>query len=135
MPVKFKKKIRKMRGQRTCGYGMLKKHRGGGSRGGRGKAGYGKHKFTYMLQNEPDHFGKSGFTPVRRNRFKCVNISQLEKMSENGRVVFTGKVLGSGKISNALTVVCARISAVAREKIEKAGGKVECGADEQSTGE
>ena len=124
MPVKFKKKIRKMRGQRTCGYGMLKKHRGGG-----------KHKFTYMLQNEPDVFDKSGFTPVRRNRFKCVNISQLEKMSENGRVVFTGKVLGSGKISNALTVVCARISAVAREKIEKAGGKVECGADEQSNGE
>jgi len=131
MPVKFKRKINKKRGTKSCGHGMKKKHRGGGSRGGRGKAGYGKHKFTHMLIHEPDHLGKKGFYSRRRNQLKVVNVSQLENMADKDRVVFTGKILGSGQISKALTVVCAQISARARDKIKKAGGKVEAGSDEE----
>jgi len=131
MPVHFKKKICKKRGTKSCGYGMKKKHRGGGSRGGRGKAGYGKHKFTMMLQKDPDHFGKSGFNPVRRNRLPCINVSQLVDMSQDGKVVFNGKILGSGQINKALTVVCAKVSKLAKEKIEKSGGEVESGKDKK----
>ena len=36
------KKVRKFRGSHTHGYGSKKKHRGAGSRGGRGMAGSGK---------------------------------------------------------------------------------------------
>jgi large subunit ribosomal protein L15 len=125
MPVKFKKKILKMRGTKSCGYGMKKKHRGGGSRGGRGKAGYGKHKFTMMLQKDPDHFVKKGFTIHGKKRVLCINVSQLDTMSQDGRVVFNGKILGSGKILTALTVVASSVTQKAREKIEAVGGKVE----------
>jgi len=129
MPVKFKRKICKKRGTKSCGHGMKKKHRGGGSRGGRGKAGFGKHKFTMMLQQEPDHFGKSGFNPIRKNRLPCINVSQLEKMEDNGRVVFNGKVLGTGQIKKPLTVVCASVSGTAKEKIESVGGKLFVGSE------
>lgn len=132
MVVRFRKKIRKKRGTKTCGYGMKKKHRGGGSRGGRGKAGYGKHKFTKMLKLEPEHFGKRGFNPVRRKKLPCVNVSQLERMEESGRVVFNGKILGRGQIKKPLTVVCANVSRIAREKIERAGGRIEAGTDEEN---
>jgi large subunit ribosomal protein L15 len=131
MPVHFKKKINKMRGTKSCGYGMKKKHRGGGSRGGRGKAGFGKHKFGMMLKTDPDHFTKKGFTLHRKKKILCVNVSQLEKMSQDGRVVFNGKVLGSGKIMTALTVVASSVTQKAREKIEAANGKVEVGSEDK----
>ena len=49
------KKTAKLRGSRTHGYGSSKKHRGGGSRGGRGMAGTKRQKKTWMLKHCPDH--------------------------------------------------------------------------------
>ena len=36
MVVRREKRVRKLRGSKTHGWGSKKKHRGGGSRGGRG---------------------------------------------------------------------------------------------------
>ena len=35
------------------------------------------------------------------------------------------KVLGNGEITKKITIKCAKITATAKEKIEKIGGKVE----------
>ena len=74
-----------------------------------------------------------------------VNVAQLEKSFEDGATVNEEilremglvsrntdivKILGNGEISKKLTIVVDAVSASAREKIEKAGGKVETPASE-----
>jgi len=63
---KYPKRIRKMRGTRTCGYGRVGQHRKTGQRAGRGKtAQWYKSKQSYYLKQkelgfpDPDlKFGK-----------------------------------------------------------------------------
>ncbi|AGK60142.1 LSU ribosomal protein L15P [Archaeoglobus sulfaticallidus PM70-1] len=55
-----KKKIKKIRGSRTCGGGSHKKRRGRGSRGGAGNAGILKHKYLKAIK-EGYEIGKHGF--------------------------------------------------------------------------
>ena len=132
---KRKKKFRKFRGKRTYGYGCHKKHRGGGSRGGRGKAGGHKHKWSYVVKYEPERFGKYGFkrpTAVKR-KIRAININELVKIAEQkekgkSKINLTelgyDKLLGKGKISRPLTVEVASFSKIAAQKLEKAGGKI-----------
>ncbi len=91
---------------------------------------------------------KRGFN---NNAFKTfygvVNLDSLEKSFSAGDTVseetlrkaglvkgrFDGvKILGRGELTKALTVQVDELSATAREKIEKAGGKVVLPADEAS---
>jgi large subunit ribosomal protein L15 len=123
MPVNFRRKIRKMHGSKSCGYGMKKKHRGGGSRGGRGKAGFTKHKKTHMILYEPDHGAKKGFHSLKK-KCKIINVSVLERIAKDGKVNFKGKIVGCGQIKIALEVKAFSFSATAKEKIEAAGGKI-----------
>lgn len=54
-----------------------------------------------------------------------VDVSRIERFANKGDTVMVpGKVLGSGKITKAVTVSAAAFSASAMEKIEKAGGKI-----------
>ncbi|MEM5836743.1 MAG: uL15m family ribosomal protein [Candidatus Aenigmatarchaeota archaeon] len=129
MVVRREKKHRKFRGRRTY-HGSHKKARGGGSRGGRGKAGLHKHKWSYVVKYEPDHFGKRGFTPIKRREVKCINLKELEKIAREKNLneidvsqLGYEKVLGAGKISSPLTIKAKFFSEKARKKIEEAGGK------------
>ena len=79
MVVRFRKKVRRMRGSHTHGWGAKKKHRGAGSRGGRGQAGMLKHKKSWMLKNDPHHFGERGFkipTEVRNTEKAKIKIEE-----------------------------------------------------------
>ncbi len=82
---------------------------------------------------------KRGFNNIFATKYTAINVSALECF-DNGTVVDAElllnegiikkaqdgvKVLGNGEISKKLTVKVAAISASAKEKIEKAGGKVE----------
>ena len=82
---------------------------------------------------------KRGFVNIFATHYATVNVSDLEKF-EDGAVVDAQalldagilkktldgvKVLGNGEITKMLTVHCAAVSASAKEKIEKAGGKAE----------
>lgn len=69
-----KRKVRKKRGSRPHGYGRVGLHRGKGMRGGRGKAGLHKHKWSYTVIYAPDHFGKRGFKPPRRVEANIINL-------------------------------------------------------------
>ncbi len=82
---------------------------------------------------------KRGFTNIFGTTYAAVNVSALERF-ENGTEVTTEllletgiiskaldgvKILGNGELTKNLTVKAAAFSASAKEKIEKAGGKVE----------
>ncbi|MBC7108070.1 MAG: 50S ribosomal protein L18e [Methanomassiliicoccales archaeon] len=59
-----------------------------------------------------------------RRNWAEVNLSRLERYSEDGAVVVVpGKVLGAGNLSKKLTVAAFKFSSSARKKIEDAGGK------------
>ncbi len=143
MVVTRRKKILKKRGHRTAGYGGSKKHRGGGSRGGRGLAGLHKHKRMTAIKYMPDHFGKSGFKRPRKviKEIKIINLKDLDLKIENllkeKKIEKTkdgikinlkklgyDKLLGKGKINNKIILEANQVSRIAKSKIEKNKGKV-----------
>ncbi|MBS3051595.1 MAG: uL15 family ribosomal protein [Candidatus Aenigmarchaeota archaeon] len=135
MPVKFKQKTRKWRGRTSRGWGMKKKHRGGGSQGGRGLGGSHKHKFSYVTSKEPDRYGYKGFYS-KKKRAKSINIGELVKMDGDAfdlRKLGFGRLLGNGKVTRAVSVKADHVSKQAKEKIEKAGGKVELNKAKEKT--
>jgi len=142
MVVRRKKKVRKFRGKRSYGYGSHKKHRGGGSRGGRGKAGLHKHKWSYTVKYAPEHFGKRGFKRPSAvvKEIKTINLKELDQIAEklleqklaekednkikiNVLKLGYEKVLGSGKVTKPLIVEAKYFSKQAIKKLENAKGK------------
>ena len=139
--IRKKKKVKKMRGSRTCGYGSHKKHRGAGNKGGRGMAGSSDHKWTWIIKYKPGYFGKYGFSrhPSLIKDLETINVGELEEIvlknpdkfeKEDGKYVVDvielgyEKVLGKGKVTVPMIVKAVEISEKAREKIEAAGGEV-----------
>ena len=132
MTARFRKKVRRMRGTHTHGWGAKKKHRGGGSQAGKGRSGMMKHKKSWMVSNEPRHFGKYGFKMPKeaKNVVRAITLRDLDAMAKRlGKkeidVADYGfdKVLGTGKVTQALTVKADAIVESAVEKITAAGGK------------
>lgn len=82
---------------------------------------------------------KRGFTNIWRVDYKVVNVGALDAFNDGDTVdrdalVSAGlvhrsdrniKILGNGEISKKLTVIANKFSQEAKEKIEKAGGKIE----------
>lgn len=141
MVVRRKKKILKRRG-RGIGYGSHKKHRGGGSRGGRGLAGLHKHKRMTAIKYMPEHFGKRGFKRPQKvvKEIKTINLKELDskidellkedKVKKEGKTITIDlielgydKLLGSGRVKHRLNVKSKSFSKGAIKKIEEAGGK------------
>lgn len=127
MTTRFRKKVRKWRGRTSHGWGAKKKHRGGGSQGGRGYAGRHKHKYSYVVSKEPDYYGYKGFYS-RKIKGKAINIDELNRLSNENEIDLSklgfSKLLSRGKVSKPLTINVAAASSRAREKIEKSGGKI-----------
>jgi len=141
LPHKLRK-VRKMRGSRTHGYGQIGQHRKGGSKGGR-KAGRHKHGWTYVIKYEPNYFEKRGFTSQKslREKINVINVGELDelvdklaaegKLERKGKETFLdldklgyNKLLGMGKITKLLMVKASSYSEVAAKKIEEVGGKI-----------
>lgn len=139
MPHK-KRKVRKKRGSRTHGYGQVGQHRGGGQRGGHGKAGFHKHKWTYTVKYDPDRFGKHGFKRPTRKEVSAINVGKLDEQIESlldskqtektkeGIKVYLNrlgfdKLLGKGKVTHPLIIQVDSCSKSAAKKIEEAGGQ------------
>lgn len=129
MVVRKSGKGKKRRGHRSY-HGSHKKWRGGGSRGGRGKSGMHKHKWSYAVKYEPEHFGKTGFKVPQAigKDVRAINIGELEKIIQgkdkiNLAEIGYDKLLGSGKIGKAIVVEAKAFSKSAIKKLEVAGGK------------
>jgi len=138
------KKVTKMRASKTHGWGAMKKHRGAGSRAGRGMAGTGKRADQKKSMINPStYFGRHGFKhKVNRKDYKTINLSDLQrrlevlvadKSIEEKGGVFTidlgkigyEKLLGSGNVDVKLHIKVKEASKSAIRKIEEAKGKVE----------
>ncbi|MEF8848764.1 MAG: uL15 family ribosomal protein [Candidatus Thermoplasmatota archaeon] len=126
-----RKKTKKYRGSKTHGRGSMKKGRGAGEKGGRGKAGWGKHKFMHMRKVDPGHFGKKGFKrpPSTIKKDETINVGELEdKFPEKKEIDLTkegyDKLLGSGTIDKKIKVKVEKTSKKAVEKIEAKDGKI-----------
>jgi len=145
MVVRRERKSRKLRGRsRTMGWGSVGQHRKAGSRGGKGAAGLGKHKWTWTIKYAPDWFGKRGFTPRRSKagyHKTVMNVGDLaevvEKLKATGEAriedgmvevnladMGVEKLLGEGEIRVPVKVIVSEASETAVKKIEEAGGKV-----------
>jgi large subunit ribosomal protein L15 len=125
------KKVVKQRGSKTHGWGSKKKHRGAGSRGGRGRAGITKHKKLYFRKRGVQ-VGSSGHKSMKqrglRARTKSINLRELENLSQGKKEIILrefgyDKVIGAGSIKSPLKVIARAFSARAVEKIEAAKGK------------
>lgn len=137
MPHRLRK-IRKKRGSRTQGYGRVGQHRCTGSKGYR-NAGRHKAGWSYVLRYEPDYFNKGGFTSPKslKQKVNVINVGTVDMMAgklgvekEEGKLFIDleslgyTKLLGTGKVTKALTVKVASCSKSAAEKIQEAGGQV-----------
>lgn len=131
----------RLRGRRTCGYGQKFKHRGKGSKGGKGMAGTGKRagqKVTWRLKYHPDYFGKTGFKS-KQKRLLTMNVGyindKIERLVKENKAkkekegysieLRKYKILSAGKVDKKLFVKATSFSKKAEAKILKAHGTVE----------
>ena len=130
MPHKLRK-IRKLRGSRTQGYGRIGQHRDSGSKGNR-KVGRHKHLWSLVCNMDEKYFGKHGFHSPQKihGKVNAINLNKLDVLSQTGQTTFDltsmgfTKLLGTGKIAKALTITVPACSKIATQKVEAAGGKV-----------
>ncbi len=136
-------KTSRARGSHTHGWGSMKKHRGAGSRGGRGNAGSGKRadvkKPNYWKNTK--YFGKHGFTKHNASPENAVNVEYFEQNAdlmlkekkaseENGVIVVDAtalgitKVIGKGSVSKKFKITVNKASPKAQEVISGAGGTI-----------
>lgn len=153
MPIKYKKKTRHYRASRHNGWGIQGQHRKKGLRGGFGKTGLGKHKWTWTVIHEPDYFGKHGFKRPQKilEKVEPINIRTLETIlhslledeeiaSKKGTQYTINldkagyqKLLGAGQVRGKYNITVKYASANAIEKIQDAGGSVTLlSSDEES---
>lgn len=121
---------------------------GNGKTSGRGHKGYGSRSGSGRnLGHEGgqtptlSRFPKRGFSNFNfRKDFQIVNVASLEERFEDGSKVDSAamfearlisdkdkpvKILGNGEMKKKLTVIAAKFSATAAEKITAAGGQTE----------
>lgn len=136
------RKVRKLRGSRTHGWGISGQHRGGGMRGGHGKAGWCKHKWSYIVKYGRGDIGKRGFRNPTNKSLRTLNLSQLEDLirrlktsaeplsREGGRYLIDlkalgyEKLLGGGRIYTPVIVSAPEYSENAKKKLEEIGGAI-----------
>ena len=117
-------KTKERRGHRTY-HGKHKNARGGGSRGGRGDVGKCKHHFMRSILRGTQ-MGKHGFVRLPLSeKIEVVNVGDLDQMAGQDGKMDLGemKVLGKGKVTRKLIVSATGFSAMAKTKIEAAGGQ------------
>jgi len=115
-----------------------KKAKGKGHHGGKGMAGTGKkagHKATFINRYIPNYFGKQGYTSrsTKRNKEDKINVGTIQtNLKKYGKKTSSGyevnlenyKILGEGDLKDKIIIKAKSFSKQAREKIEKAGGKI-----------
>ena len=83
MPTKDRK-VRKYRGSRTHGWGQVGQHRARGGRGGTGKAGLDKHKWSWVIKYDPTYWEKKGFVSTKAlgKKVSIINVGKLDDLAD-----------------------------------------------------
>ena len=135
MPTKDRK-VRKYRGSRTHGWGQVGQHRARGGRGGTGKAGLDKHKWSYVIKYDPTYWLKKGFVSTKAlgKKVSIINVGKLDdlvdklesekKLERTEKKIFLDleslgydKLLGTGEIAKPMLVKVASYSEAASRKL------------------
>jgi len=140
-----KRKATRLRGSETHGKGTGKKHRGSGSRGGRGMAGSGKRSEAKLMKmtGGKRHLGKVGFVSrkadgvkvntitvatLQRNLDSMLRESEITKEKDLYVIDLTklgyDKLLSKGNVTEKLKITVDSASAGVIEKVKEAGGEV-----------
>lgn len=140
-----RKKSTRQRASTTHGFGSMKKNRGAGHRGGRGRAGSGKRgdvqKPNLTWEKGHKHKGKFGFKTYNKKTITTINLSSLEEKIDsfvesklaqkkgdvyviNLKDIKIVKLLGSGKVTYKYKITAEYASQKAIEKIKNAGGEI-----------
>lgn len=139
MVVKKRRKVVRMRGGRTHGYGRA--HRGSGNKGGFGMAGTGKKADHKRRSRAADYFGKEGFishTAVPVVAINCRDLdTRVDAWVAEGKVKKEGdtyvvdlgslgydKLVGGGRITKKIRVKVAASSEGVAEKLKAVGGEL-----------
>ncbi|MDD3175038.1 MAG: uL15 family ribosomal protein [Candidatus Nanoarchaeia archaeon] len=144
MTTNHRKKSSRHRGSWTHGHGEKKKHRGAGSRGGRGNAGSGKRGDAkkpsfWKIKNRE---GKHGFTNPTKKLVVAATIAQLntnihylienQMAKQEGKLFLVDlsalgvdKLIATGDPKFAFKIVVKSATDAAVEKIKAAGGTIE----------
>lgn len=137
MVVRKRRRANKQLGERTHGHGDTKNWRGSGNRGGVGRAGSHKHKFSKYWMT----FGIKTTLHTFHPKGKALNVgqvsNQIEKWMKQGKVtqddgmividgmkVGVSTLLGSGDVKGEWMVKNVRVTEKARSKIEEANGEI-----------
>ena len=89
------------------------------------------------------YFGKHGFHSPQKIHLKenTINLNKLDEIAQTGHAVIDltsmgyTKLLGTGKITRALTITVPACSKIAEKKIAAAGGKVNTETEEAEAAE
>ncbi|HPC28259.1 MAG TPA: uL15 family ribosomal protein [Candidatus Methanomethylicus sp.] len=141
MVVRKDRKVRRQRGSRLYGWGQVGQHRKSGMRGGYGAAGFHKHKWSYAVKYDLDHYGKDGFVrpAAVTNEINAINVGAIASIvhgkvlsqDEKGRAVLDmssmgiDKLLGGGKIDFPIVIKVTGTTELAKKKVADAGGEVQ----------
>jgi len=142
LPTKDRK-VRRQRGSRTHGWGQVGQHRARGGRGGTGKAGLDKHKWTWVVKYDPTYWLKKGFVSARTlgKTVNIINVGKLDALADklnsekklerkDKKIILDleslgyDKLLGTGEIVKPVLVKVATYSESAARKLEEAGGEI-----------
>ena len=143
MVIHKRKKHTRAAAKTTHGWGSMKKRRGAGNRGGRGRSGSGargdQKKPRYW---KTERFGKHGFkSKSRMPTMNTINLKSIEDRAETlvaggyiqakdgGYVVDLNalgynKLLSTGKVTKKLMITVDFATEKAVEKVSQAGGSV-----------
>jgi large subunit ribosomal protein L15 len=134
------RKTRRLRASRTHGWGRSGQHRGSGSQGGHGNAGWKRHRWSAVIRYGIQ-IAEPGFKSPNQTETSTINIGQItEKINsliqqgyakqshgkleiELGRAGYT-KLLSQGQVDQPLLVTVEQFSKRAAEKISQAGGEI-----------
>lgn len=134
-PSSIKSRKRVGRGMSSgCGKTSSRGMNGQLSRSGSGKRAWFEGGQMPIQRRVP----KRGFTNIYKKRYSLVNAAQLQKMDVTEitpEILFEKKVikdkelpvkiLSDGELTKAITVTADAFSKASKEKIEKAGGKIQ----------
>ena len=137
-----KRKVRKLRGSRTHGWGTSGQHRESGMLGGHGNAGLFRHKKSAVIRYKIQMKKKRLQPGMADKRRSVTGVGQLEDLlvrkdcahavSEHDgkklldlQVLGFTKLLGSGKVRVPVLVKIGSFSKSAAAKLEAAGGRIE----------
>lgn len=131
-----RKKVKRLGRGDATGHGgtSTRGHKGQKSRSG----GFHKRGFEGGQMPLQRRIPKHGFTNVFKREFEIINVDQLNDFAAGSKIdaktLFEKglikkpdsevKVLGRGELKNSLVISAKKVSKQAKEKIEKAGGKI-----------